>query len=79
MKRKRSEHGNDIIDDRAKKMAKTSRRERKGTVQLNGILEQIEIVRNTEGHIVPNTSIISIARLQEAKSLLAGVGYYKSR
>lgn len=74
LKRKRSQYGDDMIDYRAKKTAKTSRRKRNGTVQLNGILEQIEeIVRSTEGYIVPNMSVIKIARLQDGESPPPGV------
>ncbi|CAN8075394.1 unnamed protein product [Agarophyton chilense] len=74
LKRKRSQYGDDIVDYRAKKTAKTSRRKRNGTVQLNGIIEQIEdVVRHTDGYIVPGAKPMRIARLHDGESPPPGV------
>lgn len=68
LKRKRSQYSDDL-DYRAKKVQKTSRKKRNGTVELNGILEQIEdAVRKTEGYVVPNTDVLTISRLKDGES-----------
>lgn len=68
LKRKRSQYSDDL-DYRTKKVQKTSRKKRNGTVELNGILEQIEdTVRKTEGYVVPNTDVLTISRLKDGES-----------
>lgn len=69
LKRKRSQYSDDV-DVRTKKAAKTSRKKRNGTVELNGILERVEnIVRTTEGYVVPGSvTEIKIARLKDGES-----------
>lgn len=68
LKRKRSQFSDDV-DFRAKKVQKTSRKKRNGTVELNGILESIEdTVRKTEGYVVPGALVLTIARLKDGES-----------
>lgn len=73
LKRKRSQYGDDI-DYPAKKVAKTSRRKRNGTVQLNGILEKVEkTIRDTQGYVVPSDTVLKIARLRDGESPPVGI------
>lgn len=75
LKRKRSQYS-DEIDGRVKKVQKTSRKKRNGTVELNGILERVEtIVRKTEGYVIPESAggILKIARLKDGESPPPGV------
>ncbi|CDF38274.1 unnamed protein product [Chondrus crispus] len=68
LKRKRSQYGDDV-EYRAKKTAKTSRRKRNGTVQLNNILEKVEKnIRETEGYVASQTPFLKIARLKDGES-----------
>lgn len=73
LKRKRSQYSDDF-DYRTKKAAKTSRKKRNGTVELNGILEKIEtIVRKTEGYLVPDQPKLTVARLKDGESPPPGI------
>lgn len=73
LKRKRSQYGDDT-DYPAKKVAKTSRRKRNGTVQLNSILEKVEkTIRDTQGYVVPSDTVLKIARLRDGESPPVGI------
>lgn len=73
LKRKRSQYGDDT-DYPAKKVTKTSRRKRNGTVQLNSILEKVEkTIRETQGYVVPSDTVLKIARLRDGESPPVGV------
>lgn len=73
LKRKRSQYSEDM-EFPAKKIARTSRRKRNGTVQLNNIFEEIEKkLREVEGYCKPDTWPLKIVRLNDGESPPPGV------